>query len=366
MRCQRLFTFLCCVSFLRTALLDAANVTGAPRMTISGQSAGGSMAIQHLVAFSSQIDGATIAAGSPYACGRLPKRGKRCYYGNVDIHSSLEILYELASKGQIDSLENLKEIPVVLFNGNNDWTVYTRTMRDVYTQLSYFVNPGYLYRRFNTNAAHVWSLDHGGCSCGKCGWYSASPLCCDVNNCDYDLSGDMLQKFYGDIKPKRKPKQSLHWIDQQQYTPNGPNEKWSHSGLWRYGFAYVPTNCEDNPRTCRLHVNYHGCIRMTWKRRRLWSSSIELNSYAEANDIIVFYPQAAGTTASGKGCWNWAFTEDDPSFDTKASVQLRTVISIVKDLHNAVSNAIKVNNSIAFYSQDAEPEIADDLSSLVV
>ena len=43
-----------------------------PRHSVSGQSAGGSMSIQHLVAFSSKVDGCAIAAGSPYGCGSLP------------------------------------------------------------------------------------------------------------------------------------------------------------------------------------------------------------------------------------------------------------------------------------------------------
>ena len=36
------------------------------RVSVSGQSAGGSMAVQHLFAFSSSVDGAAVAAGSPY------------------------------------------------------------------------------------------------------------------------------------------------------------------------------------------------------------------------------------------------------------------------------------------------------------
>ena len=83
--------------------------------------------------------------------------------------------------------------------------------------------------------------------------------CCDVNNCHYDLSGDMFQRIYGSstsaltgvtgvagaagvtgvagvagvmegdvsvtvaikpIKPRQKTTSVLHWIDQSAYLPN--------------------------------------------------------------------------------------------------------------------------------------------------
>ena len=41
------------------------------RHSVSGLSAGGSMAAQHAVVFSSIVDGVAILAGSPYGCGAL-------------------------------------------------------------------------------------------------------------------------------------------------------------------------------------------------------------------------------------------------------------------------------------------------------
>ena len=39
------------------------------------------MAIQHLFAFSSKVDGVAIAGGSPYGCGALKAVWTACYYG---------------------------------------------------------------------------------------------------------------------------------------------------------------------------------------------------------------------------------------------------------------------------------------------
>ena len=45
--------------------------------------------------------------------------------------------------------------------------------------------------------------------------------------------------------------------------------------------------------------------------------NIGLNEWAEANEIVVVYPQAAGSASAGEGCWNWASYDDDPLFDTR-------------------------------------------------
>ena len=56
---------------------------------------------------------------------------------------------------------------------------------------------------------------------------------------------------------------------------------------------------------------------------------------AEANDMVVLYPQASGSPLSGEGCWNWEAFADDPNFDTKSGVQLGMVMSIAADLDKA-------------------------------
>lgn len=98
---------------------------------------------------------------------------------------------------------------------------------------------------------------------------------------------------------------------------------------------------------CRA-VNYHGCTPnphnqsnhadSSWSERLLWVRSIDLNNYAEANELLVVYPQAAGSATSGEGCFNWASYEDDPLFDTRLGVQLNTVLNMLADLPNALRN----------------------------
>jgi len=311
------------------------------------------MAVNHLFAFSASVEGAGIAAGSPYGCGVQADQEDRCYYGHVDIPASVGHAYRRQAQGHIDSLANLKQTPVLLFNGKKDNEVYKRTMVDTFHQLQYFVDAKFLHTAFETDAAHVWSVDHGNCDCGACSDFMDKPICCDVNNCVYDLSGDMLRKIYGPLRERVQVHPVLRRINQWKYVPRRDSDvntttgstqtdtaqARNRHGMWHWALAYVPRGCVGKVHECRVHVNYHGCIRKTLQRRRLWASSIDLNEYGEANNIVMLYPQAAGSDEVGIGCWNWGDDSVDPQFDTKLSYQLRTVMNMLSDLENALAEA---------------------------
>eukprot|EP00913_Durusdinium_trenchii_P016311 g15330.t1 len=212
-------------------------------------------------------------------------------------------------------------------------------MQDTYKQLRFFMNESMIFQRFSTHAAHVWSLDNGQCSCGTCSDFVGSLECCDVNNCNYDLSGDSLRAFYGEIKPRKVAHPTLVHVDQWKYLPpeatfNATIGELPRGGLWKFALVYVPESCKER------------CIKKRLDRRRLWATSINLNEYAEANDIIVVYPQAAGSHGEGIGCWNWGDEKADHYFDTRRAVQLRTIMNLLEDLPNAIQNAKNVEDSL--------------------
>mmetsp|Transcript_129729 Transcript_129729/g.258818 ORF Transcript_129729/g.258818 Transcript_129729/m.258818 type:complete len:358 (-) Transcript_129729:163-1236(-) len=334
---------------LTSLALSAPALQPTRRVTVSGQSAGASMAMQHLVAFSASVDGAGIAAGSPYGCGWLKDESTACYYGlGLDVSKTIAFVRQRFRDGLIDDPANLRETPVVLFNGKLDTVVRPAVMRATHRQLEAFTNSDKLVLVTNTFAAHVWSLDHGQCSCGDCMFFGSSTLCCDVNNCGYDLSGDMLQRFYGPLKPRTAVRQRLHWVDQWKYVPLHTHNTRPHASLMQWAIIYVPTACEATangiPNGCQVHVNYHGCTPKSWSERREWALNLDLNEYAEANNIIVVYPQAGGNPAIGTGCWNWLKYHGDPLFDTRHGAQLLTVLSLVEDLPGALLNATVVPN----------------------
>ena len=173
----------------------------------------------------------------------------------------------------------------------------------------------------------------------------SSLLCCNVNNCGYDLTGAMLRSFFGTtVRPRTKAPLSsgLWWVEQWKYLPAAAGDP-RNSTMLRWAPVYVPRACASRLDECRVHVNYHGCTSnprsssmADWYERLLWLRNIDLNEYAEANELIVVYPQAAGSEDIGEGCFNWASYEDDPLFDTKHGVELNTVVALVNDLPNAL------------------------------
>ena len=129
----------------------------------------------------------------------------------------------------------------------------------------------------------------------------------------------MLHAFYGRQPRPRSKATPLHveWIEQWRYLPAAAGNK-SASTMLRWAPVYVPTGCaREKVDDCKVHVSYHGCTPRPlsssmsgWYQRLLWLRNIQINEYAEANDIVVMYPQAAGSDDVGEGCFNWASYED--------------------------------------------------------
>jgi hypothetical protein len=194
------------------------------KVTVSGHSAGGNAAIQHLFAHSSSVEAALIAGGSPYGCGSVPSPNSACFYGLTSKQLDETVTYtrQREADGLIDPLSNLKRTPVLLFAGMNDWVVYEGEMEQAATQVKMFVDRQYVSEKFDTNAGHVWSVDHGSCRCGACAYgFGETSECCDVNNCKYDMSGAFLRMAYGQqLAPRKTASAELRWIDQFNYLPS--------------------------------------------------------------------------------------------------------------------------------------------------
>ena len=319
-------------------------------VTLSGQSAGASIALQHLFSFSSQTSGAAVLAGSPYGCGVQTLHGITCYYGGLDDNTSIRYVERRHKQNLIDDPVHLKNTKIVLFSGKRDFVVLPNVMKAVERQLNHFVDPSNIISFYNTSASHVWPTDKGLCPCGACIWQNASGWarrpCCNVNNCELDFSGKMLMHLYSkEVKPRtRAITRNIRWVDQWRYLPaiagNGTG-----STMLRWAPVYVPKGCQHDVDKCHVHVNYHGCTNKpksssmaSWWERLLWVHNIGLNEYAEANDLVIVYPQAAGSDDVGEGCFNWASYEDDPLFDTRLGVQLNTVVDLLNDLKRALNH----------------------------
>jgi hypothetical protein len=242
------------------------------------------------------------------------------------------------AEGHVDDVKNLQGKPVIIFQGTEDEIISGMSVaNEIKRQVGLWNMSATTIE--DLPASHVWVTDHGTCGCGSCPRGMRYGPCCDYNNCDFDMSGLMLGKFYGTLAPRGTAKTSLVWISQNDYLPE--QDTWTEKGLNPWALAYVPNSCKAAPETCKIHINYHGCIDNDWSYRERYTQELDLNEYAESNDLIILYPQSHGTAQTGLGCWNWGAggEADDPYFDTRWSVQLRTVERMVADVGTWVREA---------------------------
>ena len=166
-----------------------------PRHSVSGFSAGASIALNHLVAYSDICDGVGIIGGSPYGCNTVPDSSNSCSgYVSHPPNAHLEnksipwntwvdgirrgYLNQRAASERIAALSNLVDKPVFLFSGLDDVWVYQSVMRavaDQFRNLSARVKTEFTYY-----AAHAWVVDRE--TCVHAGVQEARDECCGFKN----------------------------------------------------------------------------------------------------------------------------------------------------------------------------------------
>jgi len=193
---------------------------------------------------------------------------------------------------------------------------------------SHFVPAEKIKGLFTIPAEHAVVTDKYGVH--KC-THLGSPF---INNCNHDSTGDLLQHLYGPLKPATTFKVSnVIKIDQAQYVPGYPIVKPIDASLNPYAYVYMPSYCAEHPRTCRLHISLHGCLQTVGHINDTYVMETGYNEWAEANDIIILYPQVHVSVLNPMGCWDWfGYTGGD--FATKLGLQMATLNNMRKDYDN--------------------------------
>eukprot|EP00002_Diphylleia_rotans_P037723 TRINITY_DN845_c0_g1_i1.p1 TRINITY_DN845_c0_g1~~TRINITY_DN845_c0_g1_i1.p1 ORF type:complete len:349 (-),score=53.10 TRINITY_DN845_c0_g1_i1:332-1378(-) len=317
------------------ALFCAAVVYGAdlpvgvadPRFTtVSGLSAGGYMAVQVHVAFSSQVSGALVFAGGPYNCAQnsLTTAVTTCLTSPTSIRVDRLITdtKNFASSGKIDGWQNLADDRVYLFVGTEDKTVYpgvVQKLEDYYR--SFIPTNSLVLTDYTLRCGHgIPTLDYG-VLCSS----SSDPY---LNKCGYDGLGIGLKHLYPNLLPAVAPiATNLVSFDLTPYSPRTP----SSISMDRTGYAYIPNGCKTTNSTmpCKLHLSLHGCIQNFNNVGDAYIKNTGINGYAEANNIIVVYPQTVATLGSNpNACYDW-WGYVDANYPTKTGPQMQIMKNII-------------------------------------
>ena len=299
--------------------------------TVSGFSSGAYMAGQFAVAYSSIVSGVGLVAGGPYFCagepaGESPLHNAltRCmnpafaHTSPPDAGALWNRTRQFASDGLIDDTRNLGRQRVYLFNGRRDHiltTAVTDQTRAFY-ELAGAAEMSYVT---DNRAGHGMITDR--ITDNACGT-SFQPF---FNNCGVPIARHILSAVAGPLnQPARSASGKLLRFRQSAYAAPA-------SGMAADGFAYVPKACARH--ACRVHVAFHGC----WQGERAVGDHFYrragYNELADANRIIVLYPQVSASTTpyNPAGCWDyWGYS--GPGFYTRNGAQLSAVRAMLSRL----------------------------------
>jgi len=264
------------------------------------------MAVHSHVASSRETMGSATFAGGPFYCaqGSLSNAFTQCMYGlMLNVNNLISLTKSFSTKKEIDDVANLTDARVYLYSGSKDSVVYPAVMKALDTYFQSFTDSKNIKTNFNTGSEHCQPTDNFGNSCA----YKGSPY---INNCGMDGAGEALQWIYGTLKPKVTPvKSNMLSISQSKFIPSGYTT--SSLSVSSTAYVYVPTGCKSTKLgdgKCRVHIAFHGCLQTTADIGDKYYTNAGYNEWAEANNIVVLYPQAAKSSfmpSNPNGCWDW-------------------------------------------------------------
>jgi len=287
-------------------------------LTVSGISSGGYMAVQFHVAYSGSVAGAAVLSAGPWYCaeGSVTRALGACMKGDPapDTRALADAARRAASEGRIDPVDGLTGDTVWVFHGAKD-SITAKPVSDALVAFyGEFLPPARLHYETSVPAAHGFPTEDQGIACDT----ASEPWLID---CDYDAAGVLLAQLYGDLKPRGQSHAGqLRAFDQERYAAQGA------TSLEPLGYVYVPKRCEEGA-TCRVHVAFHGCRQSSSFVGKAFVKDAGYNEWAESNDIVVLYPQAAKSLMmplNPQGCWDW-WGYTGPDYAMRDGAQLLTV-----------------------------------------
>lgn len=294
----------------------------APRITVSGISAGAYMATQYHVAHSGEVVGAGLVAGGPWGCARgdIRRALGPCIAGEgLEVAGLVATAAGLADSGRIDRLEELDGDRVWIFHGTLDGVVdpaVTAAATDWYRAAASGVVLEFVD---DVPATHGWPTETRGAACDR----MQAPF---INACNYDAAGRLLEHLYGPLEPPAADPAAAGRFDQSPFAATGMADE---------GLLFVPPRCRARAG-CRVHVFFHGCNQAIGQVGEAVAGDAGFRRWAESNDLIVLYPQAEATQVSPLNplaCWDWwGYSGDD--YLERDAAQLAAVRAMVERLQS--------------------------------
>ena len=312
-------------------------------ITVGGLSSGAFMAAQMHVIHSATIRGASIFAGGPYYCakGELEQSLTSCMSTGegVNITTLENTIEDYFLNGQIDSPTNLNNSKAFIFSGTEDQVVNPKVVR--YTENlyeDYFVETKHVYDFF---AGHTMPTKNYGVNCTQ----TQSPF---IGNCDYNGAFESLNFLFSD-------KLTESGTEAKKSNIFSVAQKTSGTVMDSKAYIYAPEACQQEGADCPLHVVFHGCMQTTSDINMQYVENTGYNEVAEANNLIILYPQAVKSMLKNpNGCWDW-WGYTDLNYANKDGKQMAEVSRLIEGLKNGDLPVSSVyDNSVEEFLKNTE------------
>ena len=241
----------------------------------------------------------------------------------TNVPALIEITDQNARDGAIDATSNLATHKIWMFSGTKDTLVKLPVMKDLETYYRHYINsPTNIYFKQDIGAEHAMPTDFFGNACHQL----TPPF---INNCYFDAASELLKWIYGNLNLKNTGTLSGKFVEFDQSEFFDDHNPTAH-GMANSGFLYVPANCDRSlNQLCRLHAVFHGCLQDPTLIQDKFYKNTGYNQWADANNIIVLYPQVAKILPKNpNACWDW-WGYDDENYAKKSGRQMVAVKEMV-------------------------------------
>lgn len=171
---------------------------------------------------------------------------------------------------------------------------------------------------------------------------TASPY---INTCKLDAAGKLLSAILPRLKEPSGDSSIKH-----ESSPSGDNDasgeratggeivafeqgqfldQGRDNTLADTGYYYAPKKCSQG-HLCKVHIVFHGCQQNADSIDRTFINNAGYNRWADANNIVVIYPQteASFVPLNPKACWDWwGYTGED--YLSRNSEQLKHIYNML-------------------------------------
>ena len=237
---------------------------------------------------------------------------------NVDHLVSLTTKFE--KERLIDPTSNLADARCFLFSATRDTVVNTKVVKSAEDYLTNYMSKENVETYYQLEAEHCMPTLNYGEPCDRL----ESPF---IGDCSYDGAGAVLKSLFPGVDSKGVASNDNYFsFDQTSFIPTTP----SAASMDKTGFLYIPSACQSGETQCDLHIALHGCEQSYSFVGLDYVEHGGYNSWAEANNIVILYPQTVASTILGNpnGCYDWwGFTGSD--YGQKSGVQMKAIKNMV-------------------------------------